>query len=228
MTAPMTIVFDLDGTLAHTSPDIHAALNAALSHYGKEVSLTDTERMIGGGLRTLLDRSFEQTGLSLSEEEVNATLERLLAYYRAHPADKSILYGWITETMAGLHREGARIAICSNKSEDLVLQILDLWDVARWIHAAVGHVDGRKKKPDPEPLLLSIAGAGGDVSRAVMVGDSGADVGAARAIGVPVILVPHGYGSQDIRELDADRIVSSASELKATISELLGADAASI
>ncbi len=111
--------------------------------------------------------------------------------------------------MIEFHGKDARIAVCSNKTEDLVLEILDALDAARWIHAAVGHLPERKQKPDPEPLFLAIGEAGGDVSRAIMVGDSAADVGAARGAGIPVVLVPGGYGGRDIRTLGADRIVSN-------------------
>jgi phosphoglycolate phosphatase len=222
MTSPLTVVFDLDGTLAHTSPDIAAALNATLAPYGKQVGLAETERMVGGGLRKLFDSALRLTALELSACETDAAFNRLVAHYRAAPAAMSRLNDWVAEAMIGLHGEGARIAICSNKAEDFVLQILDALDARRWIHAVVGQLDGRPKKPDPEPLLLAIRLAGGDVSRALMVGDSDADVDAARAAGVPLVLVPHGYGPRDIHELGADRIVSNAPELRAAADALAG------
>jgi phosphoglycolate phosphatase len=219
MNRPVTIVFDLDGTLAHTSPDIAAALNSVLAPHGRQVSIAETERMVGGGLRALVKRALALTGLSLSEEE---TFERVLAAYREAPAPNTTLHGWVSETMIGFHRGGARIAVCSNKAEDLTIAILDALGVSRWIHATVGHVLGRGRKPDPAPLLLAIRNAGGDRARAIMVGDSAADVGAARAAGIPVVLVPHGYGSRDIRTLDGDRIVANADELRAAIVALTG------
>ena len=222
MTSPLTVVFDLDGTLAHTSPDIAAALNAALAPYGKQVGLAETERMVGGGLRKLFDGALRLTALELSACETDAAFNRLVAHYRASPAAMSRLNDWVAEAMMGFHGEGARIAICSNKMEDFVLRILDALDARRWTHAVVGQLDGRPKKPDPEPLLLAIRLAGGDASRAVMVGDSAADVGAARAAGIPVVLVPHGYGACDIRELGADRIVADTAELRAAIAALTG------
>jgi phosphoglycolate phosphatase len=222
MTSPLTVVVDLDGTLAHTSPDIAAALNAALSAYGRQVSVADTERMVGGGLRVLMQKALAATGLALDEAEQQALFDRILACYRAAPAAGSSLHGWVAETMIGLRREGARIAVCSNKAEDLTLAILDALGASGWIDAVVGQLPGRAKKPDPEPLLLAISEAGGDRSCAIMVGDSAADVGAARAAGIPVVLVPHGYGSRDVRELDADAIVADARELRAAIVALTG------
>ena len=223
---PITVVFDLDGTLAHTSPDIAAALNAALASYGKQVSVAETERMIGGGLRTLLSRAMKLTSLELSEEEADRIFEQILVSYRASPVAGTRLHDWVTQAMIEFHGRNSRIAVCSNKAEDLVLQILDALDVSRWVHGVVGYVETREKKPHPEPLLLSIERAGGEVSRSILIGDSGADVGAARAAGIPVVLVPHGYGSKDLRELDGDRIVSNFDELQAAIIDLAGAKAA--
>ncbi len=209
----LTVVFDLDGTLAHTSPDIAAALNAALEPYGRNVSQAETERMIGGGLKALLDRALERTGLTLSESEAGAVFEQLLAYYRESPCVHSHLHGWVFEAMTALHGGGSRIAVCSNKAEDLVLRILDALDVQRWTHSVIGHIESRPKKPDPEPLLLAIRKAGGTPACALMIGDSSADVGAARAAGIPVLLVPHGYGGRPVQELGSDQIISSASEM---------------
>ncbi len=222
MQTPLTAVFDLDGTLAHTSPDIAAALNATLATYGKEFSVAETERMVGGGLRNLLLRALESTGISLSKAETDATFDRLLAHYRASPVVLSRLHDWVFDVLKDFHDQGARIAVCSNKAEDIVIEILERLDAARWVHAAIGSIDGRPRKPDPEPLVLSIREAGGETSRAIMVGDLGADVGAARAAGIPVILVPHGYGSRLPEDLDADRIVATAPEMRAAILELTG------
>ncbi len=192
MEHPITVVFDLDGTLAHTSPDIASALNAAIAPYGRQVSVAETERMIGGGLRTLLSRAMKLTSLELSETEADAAFEQLLASYRASPVAGTRLHDWVADAMIECHGRNSRIAVCSNKAEDLVLRILDAFDVSRWAHGVVGHIETRPKKPDPEPLLLSIERAGGEVSRSIIIGDSGADVGAARAARIPVVLVPHG------------------------------------
>ncbi|MGB0085832.1 MAG: HAD family hydrolase [Rhodomicrobiaceae bacterium] len=226
MNRPTTIVFDLDGTLAHTSPDIAAALNAALAPLGAQVTLAETEQMVGGGVRALLENALALKSLQLPAAEVDAAYTRLLAGYRAAPALRSSLRDWIADVMIEAHGKGARIAVCSNKTEDLVLEILDALAAARWVHAAVGHLPERLKKPDPELLLLAIREAGGDVSRAIMIGDSAADVGAARAVAIPVVLVTGGYGSRDIRTLGADRIVANGQELRAAIVELTSARAA--
>jgi phosphoglycolate phosphatase len=178
--------------------------------------------MVGDGLRALVEKALALASLSLTDAEAQAFFESVLAAYRAAPAARTTLHGWVAETMIGLHGEGARIAVCSNKAEDLTLEILEALDASRWIHATVGQVQGRPKKPDPEPLLMAIGKAGGDPARAIMIGDSAADVGAAKGAGIPVVLVPHGYGSRDIHTLGADAIVADARELRAAIAALTG------
>jgi len=215
----VTLVFDLDGTLVHSSPDIAAALNATLAEFGKSVSLAQTERMVGGGLEALLARALKLVEVDLSADDFGGALDRLRARYRAAPAALSSVHGWVADVLMEQHRAGARIAVCSNKDEDLVVAILDALDLTQWMHGVAGFRPGEPKKPSPDPLLRAIALAGGASTDAVMIGDSAADVGAARAAGIPVILVPHGYGSRDIGELGADGIASNATELAAAITD---------
>ena len=215
-----TIIFDLDGTLIHSSPDIAAALNAALAAHGKEASVAEVQDMIGGGLPALLTRALAHCGLRLSEAEAGRALDRIRAAYRAAPATRSTPHDWVVEVMAEKHAQGARIAVCSNKDEDLVHTILNTLDLAKWVHVVAGYRVGEPGKPAPASMRRAIAGAGGVVQGAVMVGDSGADVGAARAVGIPVILVPHGYVHAPLAELGADRIVRNAMELRAALTEL--------
>ena len=215
-----TIILDLDGTLIHSSPDIAAALNAALAAHGKALSVAEVEDMIGGGLPALLTRALAHFDLKLSEAEARHALDRMRAAYRAAPATRSTPHDWVVEVMAEKHAQGARIAVCSNKDEDLVHTILKTLDLAKWVHGVAGFREGEPGKPAPESMRRAIVGAGGVVQGAVMVGDSGADVGAARAVGIPVILVPHGYARPPLAKLGADRIVRNAAELRAALNEL--------
>jgi phosphoglycolate phosphatase len=215
-----TIIFDLDGTLVHSSPDIAAALNATLAQFGKQISLAETERMVGGGLHALLVKALSHVGLDLATSEQEMALEQFGARYRASPAALSSVHQWVAKVMIALHRDGNRISICSNKDEDLVRTILQKLDLTRWIHGIVGYRSGDKKKPAPEPLLRAIWSVSGSLQNAIMIGDSSADVGAARAAGIPVVLVPHGYGGRAASDLGADCIASSALELRAAIDAL--------
>jgi phosphoglycolate phosphatase len=215
--ALQTIIFDLDGTLIHSSPDIAAALNAALAPFGHELPVVEVEAMIGGGLPALLRRALASCGLTVSEAEQADALERLRAAYREAPAARSRVHEWVVQVMAERHAGGARIAVCSNKDEALVTAILDALGLSRWIHGVAGYREGEAIKPAPDSLLRAITSAGGSVEGAVMVGDSAADVGVARSIGIPVILVPHGYAHSPLATLGADRIARDAAELRAAL-----------
>lgn len=215
-----TLIFDLDGTLVDSAPDIAAALNATLSAYGREVPLDEVKRMVGGGIKALLEKASAHTALDLPSEEWQAALARLKAFYTAEPAVRSIVRDWVAEAMIERYKDGARIAVCSNKDEELVVAILDALDLSRWVHGVAGARPGSKGKPDAEPLLRAIAAAGGALEGALLIGDSGADVGAARAAGMPVVLVTGGYGDEDIFSLGADRIVADTNELRAAIAAL--------
>jgi phosphoglycolate phosphatase len=217
-----TIIFDLDGTLIHSSPDIAHALNAGLAPFGKALSVAEVEGMIGGGLANLATRAIARLGLDLSEAQTTEVLDRIRATYRAAPANRSTIHEWVVEVMAEKHGEGARIAVCSNKDESFVIEILDVFGLARWVHGVAGYRQGEPVKPAPASMLRAIASAGGTVQGAVMVGDSAADVGAARGVGIPVILVPHGYAHSPLAELGADAIVRDATELRAALDHLSG------
>lgn len=219
---PPTILFDLDGTLAHTSPDIAAALNATLARHGRSVTVGETERMIGDGLRALFHKALRAVSLELDDGEAEAECLTFIARYRETPAALSSVHEWVAGAMIDLHREGARLAICTNKAEDIAVAILDQLGLARWLHAVVGHVPGREKKPSAEPLHLAISRAGGCRESALFVGDSRADVAAARAAGIPIVLVPHGYGAEPAAGLGADGLVATKTELRAAIEILAG------
>lgn len=219
-TVAPTVLFDLDGTLVHTSPDIAAALNATFARHGRSITVGETERMIGDGLETLFRRTLRAVGLDPSDNEAEAMFRSFVARYRERPAALSSAHAWVAEVLADLHRDGARLAVCTNKAEDIAVAILEKLDLARWLHAVVGHMPGREKKPSAEPVHLAIARAGGRPPHAVLVGDSRADVDAARAAGIPIVLVPHGYGAEPATGLGADCLAATGAELRAAIKSL--------
>jgi phosphoglycolate phosphatase len=208
-----TVVFDLDGCLVHSSPDIAAALNATLANRGLSFEVVEVERMIGDGLAALFDKAIAVRGIVLSAEERKAGFDDFYARYAAEPAVRSEARGWVVDVARALKSNGARIAICTNKVEPIANAILDRLALGDAYHAAVGHVAGRAKKPDPEPMRLAVDLAGGDMSRSVMVGDSAADLGAGRGAGMPVVLVTGGYGTDDVRSLGADFVAGDRDTL---------------
>ena len=206
--AGATIAFDLDGTLVDTAPDLVATLNVLLASEGVSPLALDTARpMIGRGARALIARGFEAAGSPLAEARLTTLFDRFIEHYRAHIADHSRPFPGVRAALDRLGRAGARLAVCTNKRTDLSVALLDSLDLARYFAAVVGSDAAPAAKPDPRHLITAIARAGGDVGRAVMVGDSASDAGAARAAVVPLVLVSFGYTEIAVHDLHPDVLI---------------------
>jgi phosphoglycolate phosphatase len=213
-----TIVFDLDGTLVDTAPDLISTLNLVLSREGlSPVGYDDARRMIGGGSRRMLERALTAQGHSVPMTEIDRIFHAFLDHYGAHIADRSRSYPHIEIILARLSAEGSRLAVCTNKLERLAVRLLDTLNLSHYFSTICGQDTFGVQKPDPQMLLLTIRRAGGELDRAVMVGDSTTDVRTARAANVPVIAVDFGYSEIPVARLHPDQIISSFAELPAAL-----------
>jgi len=226
VSAAPIMVFDLDGTLADTAPDLMGALNFVLRREGvPELPVEAARRLLGAGGRALIERGFAEAGRAIDA----ATLERLFAdflgHYNAHISDGTELYPGVA---AGLDRAAAagwRLAVCTNKMEkSSKLLLADLGVLDRFAFVCGQDTFGIGK-PDPKPLIETIRAAGGDRARAVMVGDSKTDVAIARAAGVPVVCVDYGYTDVPVAAFDPDRVVSDFDAALAAAAALIDATA---
>ena len=221
MTAPM-IVYDLDGTLADTASDLTGALNAVLAHEGLAPLPVESARsMLGGGGRALLKRGFAISGRELAPGKLEALFGNFLAHYNAHIADRTRLYPGVEEALDSLARAGWRQAICTNKLEGSARLLMGKLGVAGFFAFVCGQDTFGVGKPDPTPLLGTIAASGGAVGRAVMVGDSATDIKTARAAGLPVIAVDYGYTDVPVTDLGPDRVISHFDQLTAACNGLI-------
>jgi phosphoglycolate phosphatase len=224
-----TIVFDLDGTLADTAPDLIGTLNMLLVGEGlPPVTLDEAKTLIGRGARALLTQGFAVGGKPLAEPRLSELFDDFLTHYRAHIADLSRLFPGVVEALDVLGTHGARLAVCTNKPTDLSLALLEALGVASRFAAVVGRDSAPAAKPDPRHLIFAIERAGGRADWAVMVGDSAADADAARAAAVPLILVDFGYTDIPASELKPDILISHFHQLPAACVRLLGAGAEAI
>lgn len=222
MSKPVTVVFDLDGTLVETAPDLLEALAVSLAEEGVPPLPYDQGRgLIGAGARALVERGLSVAGRTLTTERVDALHEVFLAHYSAHIADKSRPYAGCVEALDRLKAQGAKLAVCTNKVEGLARQLLDALGLTDRFDAIVGGDTYPTSKPAAEPLLGAIERAGGAPGKAVMVGDSGTDVEAARAAGVPVIVATFGYTLVAARDLGGDALIDRFDELDAAIERIL-------
>jgi phosphoglycolate phosphatase len=220
--AGATIVFDLDGTLVDTAPDLVSTLNLLLAREGiAALPLGDARDMIGQGARALIARGFAAAGAPLDERKLSALFVDFIDHYLAHIADRSRPFPGVLAAMDSLAAEGARLAVCTNKRTDLSVALLDALDLTRRFAAIVGADAAPAAKPAAAHLITTIERAGGSVERAVMVGDSTSDAGTARAAGVPLVLVSFGYTDTPARELGADVLIDHFDELPAACRQLL-------
>lgn len=217
----LTLVFDLDGTLVNTAPDLTAATNHVLEHVGlAPISAAELLPLTGQGAKAMVDRALGPAGEKFSEAEHEALLARFFDYYGRHVAVSSQPYEGTIEALEHLSREGAKLAVCTNKKEDMSRALLDALDMTKYFAAIAGRDTLPVSKPDPGHLLGTIEMAGGKADRAVMVGDSRTDIATAKAANVPVIAVSFGYTDTPVRELDPDIVIDHYSELLAAIAAL--------
>ncbi len=218
----LTIVFDLDGTLIDTAPDLISTLNLILGREGMPaVPYEAARKMIGGGARGMIERALIAEGRDNSKPEFKPELDRMfgafIEHYAAHIADRSRPFPKLEAVLDRLAADNYRLAVCTNKLEWLSVRLLDTLDLGKRFAAICGQDTFGMQKPDPEVLRRTILKAGGAPDRAIMVGDSGTDVRTARAAALPVIAVTFGYSEVPIESLRPDRLIGSYSELEAAI-----------
>jgi phosphoglycolate phosphatase len=220
----VTIAFDLDGTLVDTAPDLIGSLNVVLGECGLAAVPTEAARsLVGRGARALIEKGFAVSGKPLTPDEATRLLARFLDIYRARIAEESFAFDGLETVLDGLKREGAALCVCTNKPTDLSNLLLRALKLDSRFASVIGADSAPKPKPDASHFVTAIERAGGDVKRAIMVGDSETDVATARAAGVPVIVVPFGYTEIAPADLGGDILIQHFSELPAAIDALLPA-----
>jgi phosphoglycolate phosphatase len=222
MTPAKTVVFDLDGTLVDTAPDLINALNFVLEREGlSPVPLHAARNMIGAGARKLIERGLELDGRLVSPQDLARLTGDLIDHYAAHIADFSKPFEGLEGALDDLESSGYRFAVCTNKLEWLSKLLLDRLALSSRFAAICGADTFGVSKPDPAILRETVARAGGQLSSTVMVGDAGPDIGVARRAGIPVIGVGFGYTDIPIADLKPDRLISHMRELPAAVEALI-------
>ena len=218
-----TIVFDLDGTLIDTAPDLAEATNHVLSTLGLDrINEMEIRPFVGHGALAMIDGAVKAHGRKLSERELHDLFEVFLVYYTAHIADRSVPYPHIVSALDGLKAEGATLAVCTNKMEAQARAVLDALKLDGYFSALTGRDSLGTYKPDPRHLTGTIAMAGGDPDKSIMIGDSETDIKTAKAARVPVIAVSFGYSVDPVLSFGPDVIVDDYRDLRAEIGKLAG------
>ncbi len=208
------LIFDLDGTLVDTAPDLTAALNAVLAARDMAAVPLDTVRhMVGFGARALIRQAFEAEGQTLTDEMMKPLINDFIMHYRAHIADESVPFPGVPETLELLKAQGAQLGVLTNKPQELVLPLLDAMDLTRFFGAIHGAGRFSYVKPDARVFHHVIEELGARNARGVMIGDSKTDLATARAAGAPIILVSYGYTPEPAHKMGADAVADRFADI---------------
>jgi phosphoglycolate phosphatase len=222
MNSYRTIVFDLDGTLVDTAPDLINALNHVLDHEGlPPVPLAIARNMIGAGARRLIERGLEADGRHVRPDDIARMTSDFIAYYADHIAEHSKPFDGLEDALDRMAARGYRFAVCTNKLEWLSKRLLDEVGLSHRFAAICGADTFNVSKPDPAILRQTVVLAGGQLANAIMVGDAGTDVGVARRAGIPVVGVAFGYSDTPMAELNPDRLIEHMLELPEAVEDLI-------
>ena len=217
-----TVVFDLDGTLVDTAPDLVGTLNAVLTEQGlPTLGYEQVKGMVGAGAWALVKRGFAAAGEPLDEGRKDELFGRFIEIYEGRIAQESRPYPGCLEALDALAAAGAALAVCTNKYSKGSELLLDALGMTARFAAVIGPDRAPAAKPDARHIAAAVEAAGGTLDRAVMVGDSVTDFNAARATGVPVILVPFGYSDIPASTLAANVFCETWDQIPAACARLL-------
>jgi len=215
------LVFDLDGTLVDTAPDIIASLNHTLAMDGLAALDGQTCRhLIGKGVRELIMRAYSLVGQNPDEAQITSLIERFMVHYRDHISDHSRPFERTESILKTLKNAGATLSICTNKPHELSLKLIKNLGWEDYFSSILGADAVVNKKPSAQHLWNCVDKAGGQRQKTVMIGDSITDFETGQNAGVPVILFSHGYSDTDLSALKSFALIDHYDDLIATLSRV--------
>lgn len=213
------VVFDLDGTLIDSAPDIRQAINLTLRDHGRRaLSLEETLNFIGDGAVLLVRRALEATGGQLPDD-IMPLVQAYISHYRALPPDPAQIFPGVLETLKFLRDKNIALGVCTNKAESATLKLLDQLNLTRFFAGIAGADTFIAHKPDPIHLTGTMDLMGVETSGCVMVGDGPNDILVARGAGIPCIRVDYGYAFTQVN-LKADAVIDHMDKLCQTLAGL--------
>ncbi len=211
---PKAIVFDLDGTLVDSAPEIRSALNAALATIGIEpFPLPEVQGFVGGGAAVALRRALTARGRDLDDQAFKSVLAAFYDVYAEVSKEGNGLYPGVVETLTALREHGIPLGVCTNKAAHITAIALEALRIRAFFSTIIGARDDIPRKPAPDMLLKALADLGAAPADGLVVGDSKSDAGAARAVGCPMIAVSYGYPHGPVSALAADAVIDRMPDL---------------
>ncbi|WP_299380772.1 HAD-IA family hydrolase [uncultured Kiloniella sp.] len=221
MTKRNVLVFDLDGTLIESAPDLALSLQILLKSEGRrEPDLMEVKSMIGDGATKLVERGYAATGSALSEQELKEKVKKFLEIYSDNLIVETHLYDNCRTVLESLKAQGWKLLICTNKPIAPTIEIMNEFNLHNIFDKAVGGDSYSVKKPDPAHVLNLLNESGVSAAQAIMIGDGVNDVLVAKNAGIPSILFTHGYGTEAAKAQNPDVIIDAFSELEDAINRL--------
>jgi phosphoglycolate phosphatase len=217
----LTIVFDLDGTLVDTAPDLMRCANYALELVGLTPVPYETLRpIISHGAKAMIERGLSVHGKQLTADEIDRLWKRFIDYYVATISQESRPFPGLLAVLDHLEGSGATLAVCTNKLAGMSRQLLDELGMSQRFRTLAGRDTYPFCKPHPAHLLRTIEQAGGSPERAIMVGDSDVDLATARAAGIPMIAVSFGYCDPPVATLGPDVVIDHYDDFLAALQQV--------
>ncbi len=219
------VIFDLDGTLVDSAPDLCGALNRLLEREGRQrLDLGVVRGMIGDGVQKLVERGFAETGAPLDDDATPTMVDGFMDLYEEMLTDETVPFPGVVAVLDGLKANRHFVlGVCTNKPQSATIKILAELNLAHYFSAVLGGDACSVRKPDPGHVLATVEALGVTAEQVVVVGDSPNDAYAARDAGLRSVLVSFGYTSIPPRELPANAVIDHYDELPAAIDRLLGA-----
>ena len=215
------IIFDLDGTLANTAPDLLGTLNRITKPYDlSQMGMSEFGQIIGHGAKAMIKRAFELNNKPLDEPTLEALFKDFLADYSTNIANETTLYEGVLQAMDTLGSKGFEFALCTNKTESMARLLLEELGVTNHFKSITGGDTFEFRKPDARHLIETANLAGHSISKAIMIGDSATDINAAINAKIPSVAVTFGYSDEPIESLDATKIINYFSELPTAIESI--------
>lgn len=207
-----TIIFDLDGTLLNTLEDLCDSVNVIMQRFGwKTHSLEEIRRFVGNGIGKLMERATPEGRENPQFEEA---FEAFRVYYTDHCQIKTRAYDGVVDLMKELKKNGAKLAIVSNKNDAAVKELNEIY-FSGCVSAAIGEAEGRKRKPAPDEVYVALEELGSTKEEAVYIGDSEVDYATAQASGLPCVLVSWGFRDKELLEsFEAEKVVDNVKDLR--------------
>ncbi len=216
------LIFDLDGTLVDTAPDLHAATNHVLAMIDrKPISMAELRAFVGHGAMNLIERGVAATGNAVDADTLKHLHKNFLEYYGDNIADHSVVFDGLLAVLDKAQSHGLKMGVCTNKVEHLSHKLLTELNMMHKFGSLIGGNTLPVMKPDPAPLLEAAARLGANPKHILMVGDSETDIRTAQNAGVPVLAVTFGYTSQHVSAFNPTHMIDHYDEAWPIIEQYL-------